>query len=139
MFWPTMMIGSRTNWMNVWAIQATMMIAWPLEIAAGRLISASSVKMYAHHIVPTTAVMISATLPLIPTRSSFSFTGLSCLRSVMRGWGTWGNSSSTLGICIGAGVDAGGTGWSVMSGLLAWALEVGAQSRGIVNDAGAVE
>ncbi len=78
--------------------------------------------------------MISATFPLIPTLSSLTLTGFSFLRCAMRGCSTRWNSSSTLGIDTDAGLGAGGTGWSVMSDLLAWVLEVGAQLRGIVKD-----
>jgi hypothetical protein len=44
MFWPTMMMGRRTNWRNVCAIHATMMMLSPLRIADGKLTMARTVK-----------------------------------------------------------------------------------------------
>ena len=43
-FWPTMMIGSSTNWRKVYAIQATMMIGLCEAIAAGSEIRVSAAK-----------------------------------------------------------------------------------------------
>jgi len=48
------------SWRNVCAIQAMLTISWPLLSADGRLINASMVNRYAQIIVPTIAVIFTA-------------------------------------------------------------------------------
>jgi hypothetical protein len=59
-FWPTMITDSNTNWRNVWNIQETSTTALPALIAPGRLTIARAAKAYAHHIVPTPLVTLTA-------------------------------------------------------------------------------
>jgi hypothetical protein len=60
-----MMIDSRTSCRKVWAIQAMRVLRPPL-IASGRLMRAMIVNAYAHHIVPTTFVILTASQLLNP-------------------------------------------------------------------------
>src|ERR1700676_946645 len=59
-FWPTMITESSTNWRKVWDTQDTRTTALPELVAEGRLTSASAAKAYAHHIVPTPVVTLTA-------------------------------------------------------------------------------
>src|SRR2546421_9031718 len=54
-----MMIDSSTSWRNVCAIHVIVGDV-PALIASGRLTNARSANAYAHHIVPTTAVILRA-------------------------------------------------------------------------------
>jgi hypothetical protein len=55
-----MMTDSRTSCRNVCDIQETSVTALPEAIAEGRLTNASAAKAYAHHIVPTPVVTLTA-------------------------------------------------------------------------------
>src|SRR6266568_3345548 len=93
-----MMMGRRTNWRNVWAIQATMMMLSPVLKADGALTSARIVKRYAAHMVPTMTVIFSPALALKRPMGPGPWTwataaailgGPAALRRSMCGWGTY--------------------------------------------------
>src|SRR4029077_946148 len=59
-FWPTMMMLSNTNWRKVWLIHDTRVTAFLDWMASGSDTSASAANAYAHHIVPTASVILTA-------------------------------------------------------------------------------
>jgi hypothetical protein len=59
-----MMMLNSTNWRNVWLIHDTRVTASPDRMADGSETKASAAKAYAHHMVPTPLVILTASAAL---------------------------------------------------------------------------
>src|SRR5579864_1757163 len=97
-----MLMLSSTNSRNVWLIHDTNVTALPDLIAEGSDTKASAANAYAHHIVPTALVILTASAALnrayrgavaAGVTTSATFGGPASLRAAMRGWGMNLNAS----------------------------------------------
>src|SRR5260221_8920885 len=92
-----MMMLNSTNWRNVWLIHDTRVTTLPDRMAEGSEKRASATNAYAHHMVPTPSVILTASAALkrvyhgavgAGVITSATFGGPVCSRAAMRGWGT---------------------------------------------------
>jgi hypothetical protein len=89
-----MMMLNNTNWRNVWLIHDTRVTALPELTADGSETIASAANAYAHHIVPTPSVTLTANQALKRayqgavagwTITSETFGGPAAARAAIRG------------------------------------------------------